>query len=179
MITMYANRLEMYKAVFPQGGIGAELGVQFGQNVLSLLTTQPKRLFCVDPWEVMDGSYAAATTIASLYPEIEMVRDWDTKWIPTLPDKILDWVYIDTLHTYDQTMLELELLRPKVKSIIAGHDFVCTAAHSHSVADEWGAGVMLAVLEVLSKGWCEMVAMTRSGPDGHDQFPSWAIRITS
>jgi len=179
MITMFANRLEMYKAVFPHGGIGAELGVQHGYNIAALMAVHPQKLFCVDHWEYNDGSYESAVAISAGYPEVEMIRSCDHDWIPTLTDKSLDWAYIDTLHTYDQTMLELELLRPKVKSIIAGHDFVCTAAHSHSVADEWGAGVMLAILEVLSKGWCEMVAMTKSCPEGHDQFPSWALRITS
>ncbi|MHB8953576.1 MAG: class I SAM-dependent methyltransferase [Pirellulaceae bacterium] len=180
MIQKFNSRRAMYEAVFPPRGVGAELGVQFAGNVADLVAScQPKKLYLVDPWEVQDGSYEAAQRIAAEHRQAKMIRQWDHEWIPTVPDKSLDWVYVDTLHSYDHTILELELLRPKVKSIIAGHDLVCSARHDAAYADDWGAGVMLALMETLSQGWLELIAITTVSPESSplDNYPSWACRV--
>jgi len=185
MITVYQTRKEMFGDLLPKQAVGAELGVQFGINAKDLIRiTNPTKLYLCDAWEVQDGSYEAAQKIVVKYgPNIEMIKAWDQDWIPTLEDRSLDWVYVDTLHNYPHTKLELSLLKEKVKvdGIIAGHDFICFANHMCPHANSWEGGVMLAVLETVSEGWLEIVALTRGAgnSDAPAQYPSWACRVKS
>jgi hypothetical protein len=41
--------------------------------------------------------------------------EYDQDFLAPLPDAYFDWVYLDTTHEYEQTRLELQLLRRKVK----------------------------------------------------------------
>lgn len=182
MIEVFQTRSDLYDAALPKGGVGAELGVQFGYNIRPLMATaKPHTLHLCDAWEPQDGSYESAVSIAAAYPQADIVRAFDHDWLPQLADGHLDWVYVDTMHDYEQTRRELQLLRYKVRrgGIIAGHDLVCFAEHTCQYANTWGAGVMRALFETIAEGWLEMVALTQGGPPESvsEAYPSWACRI--
>jgi predicted O-methyltransferase YrrM len=75
---------------------------------------------------------------------VEIVRESDSIYIPSITDESLDWVYIDADHRYESVLNDLRLVYPKVKhgGIIAGHDFV------YSVKD---GDVIYAVLDFLKE----------------------------
>lgn len=181
MISIVSSRVELYDKFLPKNAIGAELGVYAGENAINLVRyANPQKLYLCDDWcaDIPEHIYQAARQVALVYCRMEIVRQQDQHWLRTLPDKFLDWVYLDTQHTYEQTKLELQCLRGKVSQIIAGHDLMCTGYHNN-VADTWDGGVMRALMEELAEGWLEVIAITKPQPNAEffDLFPSWACRV--
>jgi hypothetical protein len=50
----------------------------------------------------------------------------DLAVLPAFPDRYFDWVYVDSVHVYEHTRLELEILSRKVKEggLIARDDWI-------------------------------------------------------
>ena len=93
--------------------------------------------------------------------------EYDQDFLATLPDAYFDWVYLDATHEYEQTRLELQLLRRKVKlsGVIAGDDW--QSDHGH-----WHHGVFKVVQELIAEGsYVILYADPRS--------LQWAIRQAS
>lgn len=179
MIEVLPTRKELFKKYLPKNGVGAELGVYRGENSIDLLEiTKSKKIYLCDPLLDPDDTYEVACKNLSKYPQLELVRELDQDWLATVPDGSLDWAYVDTLHTYEQTITELHLLRSKVTQVIAGHDLCCSGLHG-SFADYWSAGVLRALMEVLSEGWLEVVAITEASSTATevDKYPSWACKV--
>ncbi len=126
----------------------AEIGVAFGDFTREILTRcQPERLYLVDAWQ--SARYAAglarieedlAAQIAAGLVRIR--RGLSTEVLREFAPASLDWVYIDTNHSYPTTLAELELCDRIVApgGRIAGHDF-CTG----NVVDAVPYGVVEAV----------------------------------
>lgn len=184
MIQLFDTRLELYEAIIPKGTVGAELGVADGTNAKDLLSiVKPERLFLVDPWpdHYIDAPKNLQKVSEDFYdlPGVSVHRERDHDWLMSVGDGSLDWVYLDTDHTYETTKRELALLRTKVKSIVAGHDFCCTSPVLGPIVQNWRGGVMRAVLEAVSYGWLECIALTapKEGCSAMDMYPSWACRV--
>jgi hypothetical protein len=134
--------------LLPKGGIGVELGVFAGcfSRVL-LQVAQPRILHLVDPWwKVFGTTYPdwgaytdhgrletraahdaaiARSEAARGHSSFHVHVDTSIAWLQRLPDEHLDWAYLDTTHTYDDTLTELNLLAEKVSSngFIVGDDY--------------------------------------------------------
>jgi hypothetical protein len=146
------------------GSVGAELGV-FTGLFSSVLARQAKvrQVTFVDPWWLAFGetypSWGAYTAHGALSTRvahqlatrrvarpglpgriIEPAFSYD--WLQAQPDYSLDWVYLDSTHTYEGTKAELELLDAKIKpdGVILGDDWQQNRAARHH-------GVCLAVNE--------------------------------
>jgi hypothetical protein len=80
-----------------------------------------------------------------------------------MPDRYFDWIYLDSTHSYEGTVKELDLIRTKLKrgAILAGDDWHDDPAHRHH-------GITKAVLEAVSRGEYEEIS----------RFPAlqWAVR---
>jgi hypothetical protein len=179
MIELVETREELYEKYLPKGAVAAELGVYRGMNAAQLYKiTKPKKLYLCDDWSSNKERFCVVSAATANIPAIEIVVQFDQDWLTTLPDDSLDWVYLDTLHTYEQTKLEFSLLRKKVNTYIAGHDLVCTMVHNNH-ADEWSAGILRVILEELAEGWLEVVALTKPTPesDVQNMYPSWLCRV--
>jgi predicted O-methyltransferase YrrM len=140
----------------PHSSVGVEIGVfcgEFSESVL--LACRPKCLHLVDPWWVAFGSnypdwggytdfgkLETATAFEMTLRRVEAVNevsevhlhaDYSVKWLETLPDEYLDWAYIDSSHSYEDTVRELQLLKNKVKKtgLIMGDDFQIDPQHEH------------------------------------------------
>lgn len=123
---------------------GAEIGVWRGAFSASFCQVNPKlHMLCVDPWlsypawqdtknalepeaqeRLMAESYRDA--VARLTPlNCTIVRKFSAKAVRDVPDRSLDFVFIDGNHVYDAVLEDLTLWAPKVRSggWIGGHDF--------------------------------------------------------
>jgi SAM-dependent methyltransferase len=134
----------------PKRAVCAEIGVYKGDFSRDILrVTQPKKLHLIDGWWNVEGevyvndwyaqqgvddtrsAYRAVAALASENPECELHVGDDLQILPTFPADYFDWVYLDTSHTYEHTVRELEQLHRVVKSdgIIAGHDWYPDPEH--------------------------------------------------
>ncbi len=112
-------------------GIIAEIGVDkgdFSQDIL--LISKPRILHLIDYWKGDDGLKIKERVEERFEQEILNSKviinhGCSLEVLQSLPDKYLDWVYLDTCHSFDQTYKELELIMHKVKEngMICGHDF--------------------------------------------------------
>jgi len=131
------------------GSIGAEVGVFKGAFVDYLLSTNPSKLYLVDPWYRLSPDWPWAkgdpSTVRALlgildafHEEISAgtVEPWvefSQDFLASLEDDHLDWIYIDSTHGYNQTKIELELSLSKVKptGFILGDDYTADPNHPH------------------------------------------------
>lgn len=147
------DKNELY-SLFPKNGVGAELGVCQGDNAVMLYKhTQPSSLYLVDIWIKDELTYKNCpphlyyddwmqmVSEKLPHPNVHLVRQDTLKWLDSLPDNFLDWVYIDSFHQYHHVNEEYKRAIKKVKrgGVISGHDFFC-----HPKA--WRTGVIRAVL---------------------------------
>ena len=169
----------------PSGSVGAELGV-FTGLFSSILAREPKiaRVTFVDPWWQAFGDYypdwgaytdygrlrtrkafeiAEKRITGAALPNrvVEIASSYD--WLNCQPDQSLDWVYLNSTHSYEGTKQELELLDLKLKEtgMILGDDWQIDRAHYHH-------GVCLAVNEFVKSRNFEFILCGR-----HNQ---WIVR---
>lgn len=143
------TREEMYKRI-PKGGVGLEIGVCTGSNALNLLeTAEPTSLTLVDPWyyewhafnfekkvfggvngtlpdpEAAEAVFRYATETVGKDPRVTIMRGTSSQMVPQIPDKSLDWVYIDGDHSYKGAWTDIEVVLPKLKDqcLVLGHDW--------------------------------------------------------
>ncbi|EFC55236.1 class I SAM-dependent methyltransferase [Enterobacter cancerogenus] len=144
--------------LMPKNAVVAEIGVDkgdFSEKILEICA--PKKLFLVDAWHTEryhDGLFESVTTRFAKELEqnvIEIKRGLSVDMASQFEENSLDWIYIDTDHSYETTIRELCAYSPKIKpgGIITGHDYtmgnfvkwyrygVIEAVHQFCVAFEW------------------------------------------
>jgi hypothetical protein len=169
----------------PTNSVGAELGVFTG--LFSSILARDRRISkitFVDPWWEIFGThypdwgaysdygrvstrnaYEVAKTriLQSGLPNraVEVCRSYE--WLAAQDDRSLDWVYLDSTHSYEGTKRELELLYDKVKDtgLILGDDWQIDRNHPHY-------GVYLAVNEYVKATNFELILCGYRG--------QWALR---
>ncbi|RDJ13838.1 class I SAM-dependent methyltransferase [Rhizobium grahamii] len=117
----------------PNGGIGLEIGAAFGEYTAEILEkNRPAQLYLIDPWSMDRYSSGLDRIHTQFKREIEcgqlhLMQGTSLEKLAEFEDDFLDWVYIDTDHSFELTWQELLLCERKVKRTgrIAGHDF-CT-----------------------------------------------------
>lgn len=162
------TRLRVLGEFMKPDAVGAELGVFKGAFVDYLLSTRPSKLYLVDPWYRATAEWPWAEGDGSTVRALEAILrafdgdigrgvveprvEYSQHFLASLPDDHLDWAYIDTLHGYGQTKLELELCLRKVKpsGFILGDDYTDDVGHPHH-------GVYRAVKEFESAGRLELI----------------------
>jgi hypothetical protein len=116
---------------------GAEIGVERGEYSEVLCKANPRLdLVCVDAWQAykgyrdhvgqdkLDGFYQS--TIKRLAPyRCMFLRAFSVDAAAMIQDGSLDFVYIDSNHSFDSVTADLNAWVPKVRrfGIVAGHDF--------------------------------------------------------
>jgi hypothetical protein len=142
----------------PKGSIVAEIGVnkgEFSQKILDLC--EPRKLHLIDAWHSERYHEGLAVLVEKKFTQqissqlVEIHKGLSTEVVDSLPSDYLDWIYIDTVHDYDTTKIELEKYSKKLKDvgIIAGHDYsmgnwvkgykygVIEAVHEFCVNNHW------------------------------------------
>lgn len=119
---------------------GAEIGVQEGKFSEILCKNNPDiHLACIDMWGLRGDKgaswYDEAKKRLNGYgaifidkPSIEAARE--------VPDRSLDFVYIDASHLFDDVMVDIIMWAKKVKigGIVAGHDYM---KFSNNLKKQW------------------------------------------
>jgi hypothetical protein len=118
---------------------GAEIGVKEGDYSAVLLKANPRlHLRSIDPWSVrddyrdgrgqavFDGYYEKAKRVLGAFPGSEIIRDFSLAVAARMPDRSLDFVYLDGHHSFQAVTNDIVEWSKKVKvgGIIAGHDYV-------------------------------------------------------
>jgi hypothetical protein len=163
----------------PKDGVIAELGVDKGDfSELILKTSRPKKLHLVDIWATEEYNQEKRKLVEDKFKEgiesgvVEINLGLSVDVGLGFMDNYFDWIYIDTNHSYQNTINELEIWKSKIKEggIIAGHDFI---------VGYWDGmiryGVMEAVYEFCSKYNWEILYLTME----IGVHPSFAIRKIS
>lgn len=134
----------------PRGGVVAEIGVdqgEFSREIFDL--TQPAKLHLIDRWGDPDRYHDGLKEVveSKFVPEMQQGRveinvGDSVEVLRNFPDSYFDWVYLDTAHTYEQSINELAILESKIKpdGYICGHDY-CIG--------NWIAGFRYGVVEAV------------------------------
>jgi len=122
--TVLAHRHELLNRL-PKGSTVAELGIEQGLFSKEILERcQPAQLMLVDTWpDVRIKETCIANTRMS--DKVFLKQITSVTYLKTQSENSLDWVYIDTDHTYKTTKEELEAAAKAVKpeGFICGHDY--------------------------------------------------------
>ena len=135
------NREDITNLLNPRS-IGCELGVFKGDFSKVLLDSGKfDQLYLVDPFsgqiqsgdkngnnvESLDGEglFSYVSKRFECNSNVFVTRQRSHEFLSIFKDDFFDFIYIDTTHQYDQTILELELAYKKIKNngIVAGHDY--------------------------------------------------------
>jgi hypothetical protein len=169
------SRIELLK-LLPKNGIVAELGVDqgfFSKEILNI--TFPSKLYLIDVWDNERYSDSKKEAVMEKFKDsistgnVEIVIGYSTDVVTSFQNDYFDWIYIDTDHSYSNTIKELSLYGPKMKKdgIICGHDFI----HGNFTG-LLKYGVIEAVREFCLKENWEILYLTFDFNDN----PSYAIR---
>lgn len=150
------SRLHNLPAVWREFGYvaGAEIGVERGEYSAHLLEQMPElRLLSVDAWqaypgyrehvsqEKIDGFYAETLTrLEPFAPRAKVIRDLSVHAAKHIPDRSLDFVYLDGNHTLPHVIADLAAWAPKVRpgGTVAGHDFGrSSVGHVREAVQAW------------------------------------------
>jgi len=115
---------------------GAEIGVCQGKFSRVFCWNIPNvKLYCIDTWEVDKNDpwdygeahsvhYERAKKILAPFDAI-LIKKKSMDAVKTFADNSLDFVYIDSNHTYEYTLQDITEWSKKVRSggIISGHDY--------------------------------------------------------
>lgn len=149
---------EALLAHLPHNATVAEIGVDsgdFSQRILEVC--RPEKLWLVDAWHTERYHDGLFDSVCHRFQreletqQIEIKRGLSIPVASHFADQSLDWIYIDTDHSYETTIRELCAYSPKIKpgGIIAGHDYtmgnfikwyrygVIEAVHQFCVAFDW------------------------------------------
>lgn len=125
----------------PSGTVGAELGVFEGDlSALMIEIVKPSKLYLVDVFNGMGwsadhfGNNNHGVDMKVQKPLIEarfandpvsVVESCSIAWLKTMPAESVDWVYIDSVHTFEHCSAELNECLRVIRSggFICGHDY--------------------------------------------------------
>ena len=175
-------------------GTGAEIGVQNGLYSEILLDKwKGSCLISIDAWRHFEDSeyidmanytneqnldlYADTTLKLREFGERSIIwRMTSEEAAKIMPEKTLDFCYIDADHSYDGVIQDLELWIPKIKSggIICGHDFITDGEYYDEKGNLVGVfGVEKAVSEYSEKNNWKLHITSENG-----MHPSWFAFIS-
>lgn len=167
---------EILLKFLPKNGIVAEIGVDQGDFSNKILSnTHPEKLYLIDTWASTRYNKNKMNYVRRRFQKeidtgrVIIIRGKSEIELKIFEDGYFDWVYIDTAHSYQQTVKELELCRLKVKDggIIAGHDY-CQGNINKALA----YGVVQAVNQFCMKNNWEFILLTHET----NRFLSFAIK---
>jgi len=164
----------------PKKGVIAELGVKRGANARRMFkTTDAAMMHLVDPWaKDEDVGYASLHSAEerqdfvgyynemvswSESPEaggrVNVIRDYAADAASSFEDKYFDFVYVDTLDSYDGFYGDLAAYAPKMKdeAILSGDDYydMQYATHKMRLRDRLPPTQSLCMIHA-ANDFCEM-----------------------
>jgi hypothetical protein len=173
----FDTRDDMIAEFIKPGMVCCEIGTFKGEFAKKMSALNPQVVVCIDGFHHMmasgdqDGNNVTEVFMPTVYEELckeaekyrfVIARGWSFDVLPTLPNEIFDFIYVDADHSYEGCKRDLILCSEKIKKggIIAGHDyFVNIAKHK----GDFSCGVGKAVNEFCEeRGW-EVIALGMDG----------------
>lgn len=154
--SLLANRLCLLN-VLPKNAVVAELGVEYGFFSKQILDRcSPKELILVDTWPSVQIKESCMKNVAA-FENIFFYQNTSVRYLNEVVENSLDWIYIDTDHSYTTTKAELLAAAKAVKDegFICGHDYTSI---SYSGLKRYG--VVEAVNEFCVKQNYEFIYLT-------------------
>lgn len=164
---------------------GVEVGVKEGEYSEILLAANPAlHLRSVDPWlvrdgyrdgrdqAIFDGYEAKARVTLGKYPGSEIVKGFSVDVARSLPDGVVDFVYIDGHHSFQAATNDIAEWLPKIRpgGIIAGHDYARFRGgfdnKAKEVVDAWTAAYGV-------RPWFVLGRKDKREGEIRDQHRSW------
>lgn len=177
-----AVKFNFLSKYIPDNFIGAEIGVFKGHFSSLLLSKNPRKLFLVDPWYRLSAEWGWVRTenpstfdafiniMLDFKKEINEgvvipVPDFSANFLKCAPLGCFDFVYIDSSHSYEDTLQEISLSIPLLKpgGLILGDDWHDDPSHRHF-------GVAKAVNKYIDSGELKQVFKP--------QYMQWGLRVS-
>lgn len=127
-----SNREQLLRMLHKKGAV-AEIGVDRGEFSKKILyISKPRKLHLIDSWDSNRYHRGLRELVKDKFKDeiskgtVEINVGLSTEVADNFRDNYFDWIYIDTVHSYTTTKLELKRYNRKVKQdgVIAGHDFI-------------------------------------------------------
>lgn len=179
------SRISFLREYIHSGSRGAELGVFTGAFTDWILALNPSVLYLVDPWYRQGSRWEWAadkpSTLESLVSILQLfsteinagivipVVEYSENFLRTLPKGALDWVYIDSTHAYEQTLIELLLA-----CHVVGEDGIILGDDCNEAPKARHHGVYQAVKELEAAGILNLLAM-KSGQFSARPRENWLV----
>lgn len=163
------DRWSVIEKYIPDNSIGVELGVFKGHLSPYFLKKNPKKLFLVDPWyrlgpewswvKNQDPSclHAFQDILVNFEEQINSgviipVVEFSCTFLKGIDSKSLDFIYLDSSHSYEDTFNELSAASTALKDngVLLGDDWHNDPTHRHY-------GVTKAVKEFVENDKCELL----------------------
>lgn len=157
-----------------------ELGVYKGSFTQTIASRTPNmELIGIDAWTSYEGyidypvghlenvAEVEARTRCAKHPNIKLIKGWSKDVAPTFEDESLDYIFIDSNHSYESCIEDLGLWVKKVKfgGIVMGHDYFDTKTRNRFKMLDFG--VIQAVNEWVYFNGIKHLFLW------DDNFPSW------
>lgn len=125
--------------------VGAEIGTWHGEYAEKFCQADPLHaIFVVDAWTPYEGypDYRRQDTLTAAYNaamvrlapyNVKILRRFSVDAASLIPDKSLDWLYLDANHGFEPLVADFAAWMPKLRpgGIIAGHDYDRSPRHHH------------------------------------------------
>jgi hypothetical protein len=170
------NTRESIPELLNTNSVGCEVGIFEGDFSQVLVDSGKfKKLYLVDIFSGVASNFNKTYNDASCLEQknkdrflsknfVEIIKRDSISYFRSIPDNFFDFIYIDTIHSYEQTTLELYECHRTIKNngFICGHDY-CLQFN----------GVIKAVKEFCLKYNYEPIITTEK------DYPSFIIKIKS
>lgn len=131
------NTREQITDLLNYNSVGCELGIFEGEFSQILVNSNKfDKLYLVDTFSGKAYNFGKEYEDASVlenkaknrfesYPVIEVIKNDSLSFLKSMPNNSFDFIYIDTIHSYEQTIIELEEAYRTIKNsgLICGHDY--------------------------------------------------------
>ena len=133
-----SDRHTLARETLEDGDVALELGV-FRGDFTEVLLEYAGKVIAIDSWShpipIMrnDGRWSMEigtyNEVACRFhgeiksERLEIITGTSPDVLGTIPDKSVDWVYIDASHDYQSVLNDLEAVLPKTRKWICGHDY--------------------------------------------------------
>lgn len=126
------NDLGKYYQEHYKTGIGAEVGTHAGVFAKILSEDWTGIILCIDIFREPGLLSSAYKNLKDL-PSCKIMKGRSIDVAKTIPDKSLDWVYIDAEHDYKNVKADINAWFPKVRKggIVSGHDYLKYHVHDY------------------------------------------------
>jgi len=119
---MKLNRPSLQNLVGKKDLVGAEIGVLYGDNSIDIL----KKLDIEKIYLIDKNLKVSKKNLQEYGDKIIWLQGFSEKMAEKIPDKSLDFAYVDGGHKEPQVLKDLHAYYPKIKpgGLICGHDYM-------------------------------------------------------